>query len=204
MAGHPYPTLRATSLSLQGALCLPRRATWPREVFSTRRHMLEPVRPEAVLPNRALCLPTLSHLLIVNKTSHTHTHTHTHTPPWLSFKFLISCPELELGRRLCPRALLSPGGRPNSVKTGAAANCWQARASWWQGWRRDSSLCVLLETLQPSTPPARVSAWREQCFLLMQANGPATRASRTSLSSPSSSTSDARTNCAALTSGMLR
>ena len=27
------------------------------------------VRPEAVLPDRALCLPTFSHLLIVNKTS---------------------------------------------------------------------------------------------------------------------------------------
>jgi hypothetical protein len=53
--------------------------------YNTRRHMLEPVRPEAVLPDRALCLPTLSHFLIVNKTSlshtqtHTHTHTHTHT-----------------------------------------------------------------------------------------------------------------------------
>ena len=31
--------------------------------------MLEPVRPEAVLPDRALCLPTFSHFLIVNKTS---------------------------------------------------------------------------------------------------------------------------------------
>jgi hypothetical protein len=33
------------------------------------RHMLEPVRPEAVLPDRALCLPTFSHFWIVNKTS---------------------------------------------------------------------------------------------------------------------------------------
>ena len=31
--------------------------------------MLEPVRPEAVLPNRALCLQTSSHYFIVNKTS---------------------------------------------------------------------------------------------------------------------------------------
>ena len=31
--------------------------------------MLEPVRPEAVFPDRALCLPTFSHFLIVNKTS---------------------------------------------------------------------------------------------------------------------------------------
>jgi hypothetical protein len=31
--------------------------------------MLEPVRPGAVSPGRALCLPTFSHLLIVNKTS---------------------------------------------------------------------------------------------------------------------------------------
>ena len=29
--------------------------------------MLEPVRPEAVLPDKALCLPTFSHFLIVNK-----------------------------------------------------------------------------------------------------------------------------------------
>jgi hypothetical protein len=29
--------------------------------------MLEPVHPEAVLPDRALCLPTFSHHLIVNK-----------------------------------------------------------------------------------------------------------------------------------------
>ena len=35
-----------------------------------------PVRPEAVLPDRALCLPTFSHFLIVNKTSLSHTHTH--------------------------------------------------------------------------------------------------------------------------------
>jgi len=31
--------------------------------------MLEPVRPEAVLPDRALRLPTFSHLLMVNKTA---------------------------------------------------------------------------------------------------------------------------------------
>ena len=31
--------------------------------------MLEPVRPEAMSPDRALCLPTLSHFVIVNKTS---------------------------------------------------------------------------------------------------------------------------------------
>jgi hypothetical protein len=47
----------------------------------------EPVRPGAMSPDRALCLPTFSHFLIVNKTSlplslqyiHLHTHTHTHT-----------------------------------------------------------------------------------------------------------------------------
>ena len=46
-----------------------RRATWPNGEwrYSTRRHMLEPERPEAVLPDRALCLPTFSHFLIVNK-----------------------------------------------------------------------------------------------------------------------------------------
>jgi hypothetical protein len=31
--------------------------------------MLEPVRPGAVSPDRELCLPTLSHFVIVNKTS---------------------------------------------------------------------------------------------------------------------------------------
>ena len=31
--------------------------------------MLEPVRPEAMSPDRALCLPTFSHFVIVNKTS---------------------------------------------------------------------------------------------------------------------------------------
>ena len=31
--------------------------------------MLEPVHPGAVLPDRALCLPTFTHFLIVNKTS---------------------------------------------------------------------------------------------------------------------------------------
>jgi len=31
--------------------------------------MLEPVRPGAVSPDRALCLPTFSHFLIVNKPS---------------------------------------------------------------------------------------------------------------------------------------
>ena len=31
--------------------------------------MLEPVRPGAVSPNRALCLPTFNHFVIVNKTS---------------------------------------------------------------------------------------------------------------------------------------
>jgi hypothetical protein len=37
--------------------------------YSTRRHMLEPVLLEAVLPDRALYLPTFSHFLIVNKTA---------------------------------------------------------------------------------------------------------------------------------------
>ena len=31
--------------------------------------ILEPVRPGAVSPDRALCLPTFSHFVIVNKTS---------------------------------------------------------------------------------------------------------------------------------------
>jgi hypothetical protein len=31
--------------------------------------MLEPMRPGAVSPDRALCLPTFSHCMIVNQTS---------------------------------------------------------------------------------------------------------------------------------------
>ena len=52
-------------------LCPPRRAMWHNgeRGYSTRRHMLEPVRTETVLPDRALCLPTFSHFLIVNTTS---------------------------------------------------------------------------------------------------------------------------------------
>jgi hypothetical protein len=41
--------------------------------------MLEPVRPGAVLPDRALCLPTFSHFLIVNKTSYYTSHL---SSPW--------------------------------------------------------------------------------------------------------------------------
>ena len=50
--------------------CPPRRAAWPNGEwgYSTRRHMLEPVRAEAVLPDRALYLPTFSRFLIVKKT----------------------------------------------------------------------------------------------------------------------------------------
>jgi hypothetical protein len=62
----PSPKLRHVP-----QVCPQRRATWPNGEwgYSTRRHMLEPVRPEAVLPDRALCLPTFSRFLIVNKTS---------------------------------------------------------------------------------------------------------------------------------------
>jgi hypothetical protein len=51
-----------------------------RVMYSTRCHVLEPVRPEAVLPDRALCLPAFSHFFIVNKTSL--------SPPPLSIKLL--------------------------------------------------------------------------------------------------------------------
>jgi len=37
--------------------------------MSLAEDVLEPVRPEAVLPDRALFLPTFSHFLIVDKTS---------------------------------------------------------------------------------------------------------------------------------------
>ena len=52
--------------------------------YSTRRHMLEPVRPEAVLPDRALCLPTFSHFLIVNKISLSLSHSLSPSLPPLS------------------------------------------------------------------------------------------------------------------------
>jgi hypothetical protein len=39
-----------------------------------------PVRPGAVSPDRALCLPTFAHFLIVNKTSHSLTLS-IHLPP---------------------------------------------------------------------------------------------------------------------------
>ena len=34
-----------------------------------RNNLLEPVRPRAVSPDRAMCLPTFSHFLFVNKTA---------------------------------------------------------------------------------------------------------------------------------------
>ena len=37
--------------------------------YSTRRHILEPERAGAVLPDRALCLPTFNHFLVSNKFS---------------------------------------------------------------------------------------------------------------------------------------
>jgi hypothetical protein len=54
--------------------------------------MLESVRPEAVLPDRALCLPTFCHFLIVNKT-------------YLSLSLSLSAN---------PPALLVRAGRPDS------------------------------------------------------------------------------------------
>ena len=64
----------------------------------SRRQMLEPVRPEAVLPNRALCLQTSSHYFIVNKTSLSHTHTHSlaSSPP----SFCNAFPILSLSKVL--------------------------------------------------------------------------------------------------------
>jgi len=48
--------------SRSGPLSPPRGATWPSGEwgYSTRRHMLEPVRSEAGLLDKALCLPTFS------------------------------------------------------------------------------------------------------------------------------------------------
>jgi hypothetical protein len=42
--------------------------------------MREPVRPGAVSPDRALCLPTFCHFLIVNTTSLSLTHSPSHSP----------------------------------------------------------------------------------------------------------------------------
>jgi len=48
--------------------------------------ILEPVRPGAVSPDRALCLPTFSHFVIVNKTS-------------LSLSLILCCDAETLGCR---------------------------------------------------------------------------------------------------------
>ena len=81
--------------------------------------MLGPERPEVVLPDRALCLPTFNHLLIVNKLlslslslslSHTHTHTLksrcTHRP---SITYLILSLSLSLSLSLYLSIYLSLG-----------------------------------------------------------------------------------------------
>ena len=54
------PCSRCRSSRPPTPLCPPRRVTWPNGEwgYSTRRHMQEPVRPEAVLPDRALSLPS--------------------------------------------------------------------------------------------------------------------------------------------------
>jgi hypothetical protein len=82
----PHPTcdipFPARSLVLAKACHMAKR----RLGYSTRRHMLEPVRPEAVLPDRALYLPTLSHFLIVNITSLSRTLS-LHLGYYLNFRF---------------------------------------------------------------------------------------------------------------------
>ena len=67
-------TLRQTSLSLSyrqlrpSVICLIVNKLLSLSLsLSLSPSMLEPVRPEAVSPDRALCLPTLSHFSIVNK-----------------------------------------------------------------------------------------------------------------------------------------
>ena len=65
----------------------PRQTTWPTGEwgYSIRRPSyagpVRPVRPEAVLPDRALYLPTFSHFLIVNKTSLS-LRSAAGVPPW--------------------------------------------------------------------------------------------------------------------------
>jgi hypothetical protein len=56
-----------TDAGLSPLIVPQRRARWPSGEwgYSTRRHMLEPVRPEAVLPDRTLYLPTFSHITLV-------------------------------------------------------------------------------------------------------------------------------------------
>jgi hypothetical protein len=58
-------------MAVRAPLCLPSRQAGHvakrRVGVEYSPSMLEPVRPGAVSPDRALCLPTFSHLVIVNK-----------------------------------------------------------------------------------------------------------------------------------------
>jgi hypothetical protein len=72
----PPSPLGSLSLSLSPSLLLSLSPCVPSlfslsvlSLFFRICQVLEPVRAEAVLPDRALCLPTFSHFLIVNKTS---------------------------------------------------------------------------------------------------------------------------------------
>jgi hypothetical protein len=65
----------------------------------SRRQMLEPVRPEAVLPNKALCLQTSSHYFIVNKTSLSLSPLPRIFPPLLT-SFCNAFPVLSLSKAL--------------------------------------------------------------------------------------------------------
>ncbi len=57
-----------TDRRMSSPLVPARRAIWPNGEWGyiARYHMLGPKRPEAVLPDRVLYLPTLSHFLIAN------------------------------------------------------------------------------------------------------------------------------------------
>jgi hypothetical protein len=64
---HLHPRLSSTLFSCPYSLGGLHGQTESGEEYSPS--MLEPVRPGAVPPDRAVCLPTLSHFVIVNKTS---------------------------------------------------------------------------------------------------------------------------------------
>jgi len=92
--------------------------------------MLGPERPEVVLPDRALCLPTFNHLLIVNKLlslslslSLTHTHTHPEESLYLpTFNHLFDSLSLSLSLSLSIYLSISllvwSGDSPSSTSTG--------------------------------------------------------------------------------------
>jgi hypothetical protein len=124
--------------------------------------ILEPVRPGAVSPDRALCLPTFSHFVIVNKTSLSLTLSHTRcharclgpqrvcTQPVCSFELLpLACP-------LAP-APLPVGHADESVAQQLQMLSFQQGGTLWRPARKNVRRLVELHCLRPAPPPLILS-----------------------------------------------